>query len=159
MKLYIYEDYSGIITYEGNDKTKLKSGYIINNTISGISSEGIVDFSICRSSIERRHSNIVSMKLVELKDENYLSIYLKGGEGGSNWDEQLIVKVDAKDNFEIIANASVGYCHDCGDWAKISLKIIQDGFELTEIRDSMKLVNDKWEREWRKKKKLKTVKL
>ena len=99
------------------------------------------------------------MKFIELNNGNYLSIYKKGGEGGSNWDEQLIVKVDANDKFDIIANESVGYCHDCGDWAKISLKINQDGFELTEIRDSMKLVNDKWEREWRKKKKLKTVKL
>jgi hypothetical protein len=124
-----------------------------------ISSDSILFDKLVQPSIERSYSNIVSMKLIELKDENYLSIYMKGGEGGSNWDEQMIVKVDANDKFDIIAIERVGYCHDGGDWAKISLKINQDGFEMTEIRDSMKLVNNKWEREWRKKKKLKTVKI
>ena len=124
-----------------------------------VSSDSILFDKLVQPSIERRYSNIVSMKLIELKDENYLSIYLKGGEGGSNWDELLIGKIDTNDKFDVIANEGVGYCHDCGDWAKISLEINQDGFEMTEIRDSMKLINDNWERTWRKKKKLKVVKI
>jgi len=52
--------------------------------------------------------------------------------------------------FEIIANKAVGHCHDCGDWAKIELERRVDGFELIEIRDSMKRINNSWEREWRK---------
>ena len=123
------------------------------------SGDSIVFDKVIQPFIERRYSNIVSIELIELNDENYLSIYMKGGEGGSNWDEQLIAKVIASDKIDIIANQRVGYCHDCGDWAKISLKVNQDGFEMTEVRDSMKLVNDKWKREWRKKKKLKTVKI
>jgi hypothetical protein len=123
------------------------------------SGDSIIFNKVIEPLIERTYSNIVSIELLEINKENYLSIYMKGGEGGSNWDEQLIAKVIDNDNIEIIANQEVGYCHDCGDWAKISLKVNQDGFELTEIRDSMKIVNDKWEREWRRKKKLKTVKI
>ncbi len=124
-----------------------------------ISPDSIAFDKLLQPSIERRYSNIVSIDLIELKNARYLSLYLKGGEGGSNWDEQIIAKYDGNDKFEIIANEEVGYCHDCGDWAKISLKVNPNGFELTEIRDSMKLINNKWESEWQKTKKLKTIKI
>jgi hypothetical protein len=124
-----------------------------------ISPDSIAFDKLVQPSIERRYSNIVSIELIEIKDENYLSIYMEGGEGGSNWDELMIVKLDGNDKFDIVANEGVGYCHDCGDWAKIHLNVNPEGFEMTEIRDSMRLIDDSWVRERRKKKKLKTVKI
>lgn len=124
-----------------------------------ISADSIEFDRIVQPSIERRYSNIVSIDIIELKDKNYLSLYMKGGEGGENWDELIVAKYDGFNKFEIIANEGVGYCHDCGDWAKILLKANPNSFELTEVRDSMKLVDDSWEREWRKTKNLRTVKI
>jgi hypothetical protein len=128
-------------------------------TIWKIMSGDSVKFDrILQPSIERKYSNIVSIEMIELKGENYLTLYMKGGEGGGNWDEQIIAKYD-KDKFEIIDSEGVGYCHDCGDWAKIKLKVNSDGFEMTEIRDSMRLIDDSWVREWRKVIKMKTIKI
>lgn len=124
-----------------------------------VSTDSIVFDKLVQPSILRKNSGIVSVKSIELKDQNYLSIYMQGGEGGANWDELLIVKVDKNDRYETIEKEVVGYCHDCGDLARISLKINQDGFTMIEVRDSMKFVNDKWEREWRKEKILKKVKI
>jgi len=125
-----------------------------------ITSQDSISFDrLIQPSIERRYSNITSIEVVKLKMKSYLLLYLMGGEGGENWDEQILSEFDGKNKFEIIANEGVAYCHDCGDWARISVKIDSKGFEMIEIRDSMKLVNDKWEREWRKTKKLKTIKI
>jgi len=115
-----------------------------------MSKDSIKFDKILQPSIERSYASIVSIDSHELKGEEYLSIYLEGGEGGGNWDEQIIAKFNGKDKFEIIASEIIGYCHDCGDWAKIKLTVNSDNFEMTEIRDSMKIVDGNWVRVSRK---------
>ena len=124
-----------------------------------LSKDSIVFEQLIEPTIERIYSSISSIELIELKGNRYLSIYMMGGEGGSNYDEQLILQLKDENTFEVIATEGVGYCHDCGNWARISLRTNPDGFEMIEIRDSMKLVNDKWESVWQKKIVLKTIKI
>lgn len=123
-------------------------------------SEDSIEFEkLLNPPIEKRYSNIVSMDLIGLDKERFFTIYLKGGEGGENWDEMIIAKIVEKEAFEILAREGVGYCHDCGNWAKISLKINPNSLEMIEVRDSMKLANDQWESVWQKKTRLKKIKL
>jgi hypothetical protein len=142
-----------IIPFTSNeDRTHLTQWKII-------SPDSILFDKLLHPILEKVYSNIVSIELLDLRGENYLSIYWEGGEGGENWDELLIVKLNSVDSFEIIEEAGVGYCHDCGNWARIELKLNADGLEITEVRDSMKLVDNNWVSVWQKKKKLKQIKI
>lgn len=74
LELYIYDDYSGIITYLGNDKSKLKSGYIIDeNTIAGVTDQVLYEFSNCLFSYKKDKHEILYLiphRVVEWQLEN-----------------------------------------------------------------------------------------
>jgi len=73
LNLYVHEDYSGIITYNGNDRTRLKSGYIIDDTISSVSSEDIIEFSkllFPYSSDKHEFLYLIPNRITEWKYEN-----------------------------------------------------------------------------------------
>jgi hypothetical protein len=146
-----------IIPFTSNeDRTHLTQWKII-------SPDSILFDKLLHPILEKVYSNIVSIELLDLRGENYLSIYWEGGEGGENWDELTIVKLNSidssVDSFEIIEEAGVGYCHDCGNWAQIELKLNPDGLEIAEVRDSMKLVDNSWVSVWQKIKILKQIKI
>ena len=127
-------------------------------TVWNILSSDSIEFDlIMQPALEAFYSNIVSIEVLEVKDSSYLAVYLQGGEGGENWDELIVAKFEGLDQFNVLVREGVGYCHDCGNWAKIVLEVTDSGFVLTERRDSMTLVNDQWDRVWTREKLLKRV--
>lgn len=120
---------------------------IMHLTAWNILPNDTIEFNrVLMPTIERTYSNITSIELKNIGQRNFLSIYLMGGEGGSNWDEQIIAELFIDYTFSIIKSETVGYCHDCGNWGKISVLTRADGFEFIETIDSMRLINDGWER-------------